>query len=290
MFTLKQSLNISLIAASIFISTLALKAQNGTELYKTHCAACHTVGGGKMVGPDLKGISELRSEEWLMKWIKSSRTMIDSGDPDAIQVFHDNNDIPMPDQNLTDPEVKAVLAYIKTVSASGGASTSASANAEPQEPLKSSEDATAEDILFGQHLFDGSTRLTNGGPSCISCHNIKTDKIIPGGLLAKDLTTVFSRMGGDAGLTGILNAPPFPAMTEAYKNKPMSKEEIYALTSFLNTIEQESTTQTATATSPLLIYGFISFAVWVVIIFLVWYRRKKYAVNKRIYDRQLKTS
>ena len=288
MFSLKQSRPITLIAVSIVLSTFSLKAQNGSELFKAHCTACHTVGGGKMVGPDLKGISELRSEEWLLKWIKSSRSMIDSGDPDAVQVFHDNNDIPMPDQNLSDPEVKAVLAYINTQTASG--EVTAGANVSSQEPLQSSEDATAEDILVGQHIFEGRTRLANGGPSCISCHNVATNRIIPGGLLAKDLTTVFSRMGGDAGLTGILNAPPFPAMTEAYKNKPMTKDEIYALTSFLNTVDKESTTQTATAKSPLLLYGFISFAVWIVIIFMVWFHRKKYAVNKRIYERQLKTS
>ena len=288
MFSLKQSRPITLIAVSIVLSTFSLKAQNGSELFKAHCTACHTVGGGKMVGPDLKGISELRSEEWLLKWIKSSRSMIDSGDPDAVKVFHDNNDIPMPDQNLSDPEVKAVLAYINTQTASG--EVTAGANVSSQEPLQSSEDATAEDILVGQHIFEGRTRLANGGPSCISCHNVATNRIIPGGLLAKDLTTVFSRMGGDAGLTGILNAPPFPAMTEAYKNKPMTKDEIYALTSFLNTVDKESTTQTATAKSPLLLYGFISFAVWIVIIFMVWFHRKKYAVNKRIYERQLKTS
>lgn len=288
MFTRKQSLNISLILVSIFISTSILNAQSGAELYKTHCAACHTVGGGKMVGPDLKGISELRSEEWLVNWIKSSRSLIDSGDSVAIEIFHEFNQIPMPDQNLTDAEVKDVLVYINTQSASTAGS--ASANTEPQEPLKSSEDATAEEILLGQHIFDGSRRLSAGGPSCISCHNIATDKVIPGGLLAKDLTTVFTRMGGDAGLTGILNAPPFPAMTESYKDKPLTKDEIYALTAFLNEVEKESTTQTATATSPLLVYGFIAFAVWILIIFLVWYNRKKYAVNKKIYDRQLKAS
>ena len=78
-------------------------------------------------------------------------------------------------------------------------------------------------------------------------------------------------------------------MTEAYKNKPMTESEIYAVVSFLNKVEKESATQTATATNPLLKYGFIGFAMWVGIVFLVWFRRKKYAVNKRIFDRQVKS-
>lgn len=287
-----QPLKTTVFITVFSIITLSLNAQNGEELFKNTCAACHTIGGGKRVGPDLNGVATLRSETWLMEWIKSSQSMIASGDPDAIAIFEEFHKVPMPDQNLTNAENKAVIDYIKEKSsASGGATADASvASSEPQEPMKSSEDASEDEILLGQHIFEGDTRLTNGGAACISCHNVASDRVIPGGLLAKDLTTVFTRMGGDAGITGILNAPPFPAMTEAYKNKPMTESEIYALTSFLRTVENESKTETATATSPLLLYGFVSFGVWIVIIFLVWNHRKKYAVNKRIYDRQLTTT
>ncbi len=270
------------------ILSLALRAQDGEEIFKINCAACHTVGGGKLVGPDLQGIPSQRNEDWLVEWIRSSRAMVDSGDSLAVQVFHDYNKIPMPDQNLTNSEIQAVIQYIKDKSAAGGVASTADASS--QKPIKSSDSATAKDILLGQHLFEGDTRLANGGASCISCHNVASDRIIPGGLLAKDLTTVYSRMGGDAGITGILNAPPFAAMTEAYKNRPLTDNEIFAITSFLRHVELESSTQTAMSTSPLLKYGFISFAIWIVIIFLVWRHRKKYTVNKRIYERQLETT
>lgn len=292
MITLSQHLKTTVVITAFCIIPPTLNAQNGEEIFKSTCAACHTIGGGKRVGPDLDGMATKRSEPWLLSWIKSSHAMIESGDPDAIAIFEEYNKIPMPDQNLSEGEIKAVIEYVKNKSSAGAVAAVATTteDAEPQEPIKSSDSASAEEIMLGQKLFEGDTRLTNGGSSCISCHNVATDRIIPGGLLAKDLTTVFTRMGGDAGITGILNAPPFPAMTEAYKNKPMTTDEIYAITSFLNTVEKESTTQSSTATSPLLLYGFISFAVWVVIIFLVWSHRKKYAVNKRIYERQPKTS
>lgn len=290
MITLTQPLKTTVILSIFFISTFTLKAQNGEQIFKNSCAACHTIGGGNRVGPDLVGMSTKRSEAWLIKWIRSSQTMIQNGDPDAIAVFEANNKVPMPDQNLSDAEIKEVIDYINTKSSTAAVPVAETvANTEPQEPIKSSDLASEEEILLGQNIFEGRTRLENRGAACIFCHNLNTDRIIPGGLLAKDLTAVYTRMGGDAGLTGILNAPPFPAMTEAYKNKPLTENEIYALVSFLNKVEKESATQTATVTNPLLIYGFIGFVIWVGIVFLIWSRRKKYAVNKRIFERQLKS-
>ena len=283
----------SILLVSFLLLSFFSKAQDGESIFKTSCAACHTIGGGRLVGPDLNGIATLRSEAWLIEWIKSSQAMVHGGDADAIAIFNEYNKIPMPDQNFSDAEIKGVIEYIQSKSTAGGApaaaTTATAATTEPQEPIKSSDDASEQEILLGQHLFEGDIRLANGGLSCVSCHNLETDRIIPGGSLAKDLTTVFSRMGGDAGITAILNAPPFPAMTEAYKNKSMNKDEIFAITSFLNTVEKESATQAVTAVSPFLKYGFIAFLIWVGVVFLVWSHRKKYAVNKRIYDRQVKS-
>ena len=78
------------------------------------CAACHTVGGGKLVGPDLLGVENRHSEDWLRKFIKSSQSLISSGDEEAIKVFNENNMIPMPDQPLSDKEIKMVLTFIKS--------------------------------------------------------------------------------------------------------------------------------------------------------------------------------
>lgn len=279
-----------LVIVFFFISLISLKAQTGEETFKSTCAACHRIGGGKLVGPDLIGISTKRNEAWLIKWIKSSQAFINSGDADAIAVFAANDRIPMPDQYLSDAKIKDVIKYIDDRSATTEISATATApNTVPQEPIKSSDSASAEVVLLGQHIFEGDVRLTNGGPSCIICHNIATHRIIPGGLLAKDLTTVFSRMGGDAGITAILNAPPFPAMTEAFKNKPITKDEIFAITSFLNTVQNESGTQLATITSPLLKYGFAGFAIWVCIILVLWHNKKWNMVKQKIFDRQVKS-
>ncbi len=274
---------VALIAIAVF-SLQDIQAQDGEKLFKQNCAACHSIGKGKLVGPDLHGVTELRNEQWLIKWIKGSQAMVNSGDPEAKAIFEEFNKIPMPDQNLPDADIKGILAFIKDKSAQvPAASETAGA------PVgNKSDNATTAEITAGQHLFEGGKRLTNGGPACVSCHNVTNNKVIPGGLLAKDLTNVHSRLGGDAGIMGILNAPPFPAMTEAYNGKPITETEIADLTAFLNKADKESATQKATA-SPLLKWGFLGFAIWVGIVLLLWRKKKWNMVKQRIFDRQVKT-
>lgn len=111
---------IVLMLSAIAVATAAFSFQtpnqvNGEKIFKQNCSACHTVGKGKIVGPDLKGVTERRTEAWLLKFIKSSQTMVKSGDKTAVAVFNENNKIPMPDQNLTNEQIKDVLGYIKSV-------------------------------------------------------------------------------------------------------------------------------------------------------------------------------
>ncbi len=108
----------SFLVYSIAINVPKVYGENkGETLFKQICTACHTIGGGKLVGPDLKDIHQKRSEDWLVPWIRNSQEMVESGDADAIQIFEEYNKIPMPPNALSDDEIKAVLEYIKTESA-----------------------------------------------------------------------------------------------------------------------------------------------------------------------------
>ena len=112
-----SAMKTKLIIAAIVIAAFSFSniyAQDGGQIFRTNCGACHTVGKGKLVGPDLKGVQDRHSEEWILKWVKGSQAMVKAGDKDAVKVFNDNSMIPMPDQALADNDIKTILAFIKT--------------------------------------------------------------------------------------------------------------------------------------------------------------------------------
>ena len=87
----------------------------GEKLFKINCASCHKVTDQKLVGPGLKGVAARvpqPAEEWLIKWIKNSQTLVKAGDAYANKIFTEYNKSVMPSQALSDDEIKSVLAYI----------------------------------------------------------------------------------------------------------------------------------------------------------------------------------
>lgn len=161
--------------------------------------------------------------------------------------------------------------------------------ANPDSVLSQAElDSIAGDIAMGKALFEGNEYFANGGPSCISCHNVATDDIISGGLLAKDLTHVFKRMGG-SGIESILAAPPYPAMVNAYGSRRLLQSEINQLTAFLTQVEE-----TAPEKEPepeydqLLIGGGIGISLWLGLIYIMFIQRKKRSVKHDIFKRQIR--
>ena len=64
-------------------------AQTSQELFQTRCAVCHTIGGGRLVGPDLQGVAERRSEDWIIRFVQHSQQLVQSGDSVAVALFEE---------------------------------------------------------------------------------------------------------------------------------------------------------------------------------------------------------
>ncbi len=120
----------------------AQSASEGKQLF-TACAACHTIGGGKMVGPDLKGITERRDRDWLYSFIRNSQEMVKAGDPIAVEVFNEYNKVPMPPNDFTDEQLESVLLYIEAKSAGEDLADSAPAG---EAPIEGGEAAKEMDL------------------------------------------------------------------------------------------------------------------------------------------------
>jgi hypothetical protein len=270
----------------IFVSMLntSLAQVSGEKDFNVTCVACHTIGQGRLIGPDLAGVTDRRSDEWLTSFIKSSQSVIKSGDGQAVILAKEYAGLVMPDTSLSDKQIKDIVNFLRfRDSATDATREEIVVEAVEEEPASEAE------ILSGQQYFQGERRLANGGAACNSCHDVRNDAVIGGGVLAVELTTAFSRMGRN-GMRAILGQAPFPVMQVAYEDKALTEDEIISLVAFLEFADSEEYNQlprdygiglflTGTAGA-----GFL-FAFFGVL----WRGRKVKSVNQAIYDRQIKS-
>jgi mono/diheme cytochrome c family protein len=260
------------------------RAQGGNttaELFQVKCGVCHTIGQGRLVGPDLAGVQDRRSQEWLMEFIRSSQTMINKGDPQAKALFEEYNQVIMPDPMISDGEIQALLQYI-TENSTGGVGAAAYqsilANAGPEE------------VERGRRLFDGRISFANGGASCIACHNGLTQTFFNDNSYAKDLSASFSTLG-EQGVRAILENPPFPVMAQAFNQNPLNADEVRDLLAFLKSADKgvAATAAARPLGSGFFLYGLLGAFGLIVVYSGLWYGRKTRSVNHGIYKRQIKS-
>jgi len=97
--------------AALQVDTTA--AKRGQSLFQNRgCVGCHSIGKGKRAGPDLAGVTQRRSLEWLRRWLKNPTPMFDS-DSTAKALLAAFNNTRMPNLRLKDDEVDALLHYIQ---------------------------------------------------------------------------------------------------------------------------------------------------------------------------------
>jgi mono/diheme cytochrome c family protein len=208
-------------ALSAVANAAETDAAAGQQLFQEKCVACHTVGKGALVGPDLKGVTERRPREWLEQWIAAPDAMLAKKDPVATDLLHQFRDLPMPNQGLKTPEVTAILAYLETAGSAGAAEPATSAPAVQGNPE------------IGKDLFTGVVRFQNGGPPCMACHSVGGIGALGGGNLGPDLTGAGARYGGAAGLDAFVAGTPTPTMKAVWSQHPLTTEERASVVAFV---------------------------------------------------------
>jgi mono/diheme cytochrome c family protein len=122
MLSLKRltRLGFSILIFAGFFSGNTVIAQDGKTLFQTNCASCHQVHK-KLTGPALAGVEDRwPNKKNLYAWIRNSAAFLKTGDAYANNLYNEYNKVAMNQfPGLTDGEIDAMLAYIKSVPAPG---------------------------------------------------------------------------------------------------------------------------------------------------------------------------
>ena len=97
-------LRVLFLSVLCFLSFNSVAQSEGEQIFKSVCAACHSIGEGKLIGPDAK--------EWM-----TSERFTSTEDPEGTLIKYVQNPaafgvIEMPAQALSADEIKAVLNYV----------------------------------------------------------------------------------------------------------------------------------------------------------------------------------
>ena len=185
-------------------SSLRQSAEEGAQIFQQTCQACHTIGKGDLIGPDLQGVTQRQDAAWLVKFITQPDVVLASGDATANALLQKYG-VPMPNLGITDAQAQSLLAYLEAPDV---------VTAVPAAPALPAGQAAA-----GHALFTGQTGLTNGGTPCIACHSTLGVGAAGGGVLGPDLTNVNTRLGA-VGLTSAMQTLPFPTMQGHFYHPP----------------------------------------------------------------------
>jgi protein SCO1/2 len=89
------------------------RLDQGEYLFATHCAACHTVGHGNKIGPDLASVTKMRDPRWLARFIAQPDALLEYKDPLAVTLFEKYKRVRMPNLQLGDGDVAAIIKYLR---------------------------------------------------------------------------------------------------------------------------------------------------------------------------------
>jgi mono/diheme cytochrome c family protein len=195
-------------------------ASRGRTIFAARCASCHTVGGGDLVGPDLKGVTGRRDAKWLGRFIRQPDVVLRDKDPIALGLLEKYSSVAMPNLGINENDVASLLAYL----ASGAGGETAVVAPEP-----------AGHASAGAALFDGTQALQNRGTQCIACHGLAAIAPPGGGNLGPDLTGASSKYGGAQGMDSVLSSIPFPTMIPIYRGHLLTPQEQADLAAYLGT-------------------------------------------------------
>lgn len=221
-----------LLVAALSPRTTAQVSEETINFFKLNCTSCHTIGGGRLAGPDLKGVTDRRERDWLVAFVQDPKAVIDKGDPEAQKMVTEAKGVVMPTlPTMTRARAEKILDMI--------AAESLLEKSQFVGLQISDRALVAADVVKGRKLFLGQEDFLEGAPACISCHSVQGLPGLGGGRLGLDLSGAYGRLEGRKALAAWLSSPPSETMQPVFMNTPLDPEEVLALVAYLKDVNDK---------------------------------------------------
>jgi len=92
--------------------SLRTSADKGRYIFASQCAACHTIGHGDKIGPDLQGITNVRERAWLERFIATPDQVLADKDPIAVALFRQYKEVRMPNLRMAEIDLNNLMKFL----------------------------------------------------------------------------------------------------------------------------------------------------------------------------------
>lgn len=167
------------------------KLNRGRELLvEFDCVGCHRLQGitrPEMLAPDLTNIGTKVTREWLYKWLKEPRTILDDSGNTLVNGVETEEEPRMPKFRLNEPELRGLSAYLSSL------------RSQPVAPYKFDPRVVAAWEKKPDLVDEGEVRFRQ--MFCTTCHALAVTRAgetkLIGGDIGPELTKVGSKVNPD---------------------------------------------------------------------------------------------
>jgi mono/diheme cytochrome c family protein len=200
----------------------------GRELLnELNCQACHRLPGIErpaMLGPDLTNIGTKVSREWIYKWLKEPRTILDKDGNVAVHGYETEEEPRMPKFRLPETELRGLSAYLSVQKAQALATYKIDARVVAT--WSKNPELTSQGELRFRQMF------------CSTCHSLAVTRAgetkLIGGDIGPELTKVGSKVKPDW-LVAWLRDPQGYLPHTRMPRYGWSDEDLYKVTQYITT-------------------------------------------------------
>ncbi len=200
----------------------------GRELLaELNCQACHRLPGIErpaMLGPDLTNIGTKVSREWIYKWLKEPRTILDKDGNVTVNGYETEEEPRMPKFRLAETELRGLSAYLSAQKAK--AVVPYKIDARVVAAWSKNPELTSQGELRFRQMF------------CSTCHSLAVTRAgetkLIGGDIGPELTKVGSKVKPDW-LVAWLRDPQGYLPHTRMPRYGWSDEDLYKVTEYINT-------------------------------------------------------